>query len=57
MHMLMPILAPHRNSNIETQLPDRAWQDLNNARDDLYSRVYMVKLTLKFLLNFPEAIE
>ncbi len=49
--------AAHRNNNIEVQLPGRVWQDLNDAKDNLRSRMHMVKLTLKFVLDFPKALE
>ncbi len=36
---------------------DPVWQDLNNAKDNVCSRMHIVKTTLKFVLDFPEARE
>ncbi len=34
--------AARRNSNIEAQLQGRGWQDLNNAKDNLCSRMLLL---------------
>ncbi len=36
---------------------DRVWQDLNNAKDNICSRMHIVKLALKFVLDSPKALE
>ncbi len=32
--------APHRNSNIEVQLPGGVWQGLDDDKENLYSRMH-----------------
>ncbi len=49
--------AAHRHSTIEAQLPGRVWQDLNNAKDNLCSRMHIVKMTLYFVLDLPKALQ
>ncbi len=49
--------AAHRNYNIEVRLPGRVLQDLKNAKDNLCSRMHIVKMTLKFVLDAPKARE
>ncbi|MCP4242729.1 MAG: hypothetical protein GY772_19405 [bacterium] len=55
--MVQLTLTAHRYSNVEVRAPGRVWQDFNNAKDNLCSRMHMVKLTLKFELDFPKALE
>ncbi len=49
--------AAHHRSTIEAQLPRRVWQDMEDVEDNRCSRMHMVKLTLRFVLDFPEALE
>ncbi len=66
------MVAARRNSNIEAQLPGRAWQDLDeaedslcsrmrqdlkNAKDNLCSRKHAIERTFKFVLDLPKALE
>ncbi len=53
----MRLGGAHRSSNINAQLSCRVWQDLDDADNHLCSQIYMVKSTLKFVLDFPTARE